>query len=103
MSVHIKLGSRCLNCPNNPPCKVLLNISAVSKLHFFFQVAKIFHTPVGAWDSEEHVTQATEILIGFIKKIKVNFPKWTQEQCFKGIINFHSQKPQMCLVSETTH
>ncbi|KTG41379.1 hypothetical protein cypCar_00015695, partial [Cyprinus carpio] len=42
------------------------------------------HTPVGAWDSEQHVAQATEILIGFIKEIKVKFPKWTQEQCFKG-------------------
>ncbi|XP_016096679.1 lysozyme g-like [Sinocyclocheilus grahami] len=42
------------------------------------------HTPVGAWDSERHVTQATEILIGLIKEIKVKFPKWTQEQCFKG-------------------
>uniref|UniRef100_A0A8C0YMP8 Lysozyme g n=1 Tax=Cyprinus carpio carpio TaxID=630221 RepID=A0A8C0YMP8_CYPCA len=48
------------------------------------QVDKRYHTPVGAWDSEQHVTQATEILIGFIKEIKVNFPKWTQEQCFKG-------------------
>uniref|UniRef100_A0A673JLF6 Lysozyme g n=1 Tax=Sinocyclocheilus rhinocerous TaxID=307959 RepID=A0A673JLF6_9TELE len=48
------------------------------------QVDNGSHTPVGAWDSEQHVTQATEILIGFIKEIKVKFPKWTQEQCFKG-------------------
>lgn len=48
------------------------------------QVDKRYHTPVGTWDSEEHVTQGTEILIGFIKEIKAKFPQWTQEQCFKG-------------------
>ncbi|XP_067312759.1 lysozyme g-like [Pseudorasbora parva] len=45
------------------------------------------HKPVGTWDSEEHVTQATEILIRFIKEIRGNkekFSQWTQEQCFKG-------------------
>ncbi|XP_067313996.1 lysozyme g-like [Pseudorasbora parva] len=54
------------------------------------QVDKRHHTPVGGWDSEEHVAQATEILIGFIKKIKENFPKWTQEQCFKGGISAYN-------------
>ncbi|KAK2890703.1 hypothetical protein QQF64_006737 [Cirrhinus molitorella] len=48
------------------------------------QVDKNYHIPAGAWNSEQHVTQATEILIGFIKEIKVNFPQWTQERWFKG-------------------
>uniref|UniRef100_A0A8C2J4N3 Lysozyme g n=1 Tax=Cyprinus carpio TaxID=7962 RepID=A0A8C2J4N3_CYPCA len=54
------------------------------------QVDKRYHTPKGAWDSELHVTQATEILIGFIKEVKVKFPKWTQEQCFKGGISAYN-------------
>ncbi|XP_073676223.1 lysozyme g isoform X2 [Garra rufa] len=48
------------------------------------QVDKNYHKPAGAWDSEQHITQATEILIGFIKEIKANFPEWTQEKCLKG-------------------
>ncbi|CAM4611797.1 hypothetical protein PO909_006621 [Leuciscus waleckii] len=48
------------------------------------QVDKRHHTPAGAWDSEQHITQATEILIGFIKEIKAKFSEWTPEQSFKG-------------------
>jgi len=58
-------------------------------LLLFFQVDKRYHTPVGAWDSEEHVAQGTEILIGFIKEIKAKFPQWTQDQCFKGRVRIH--------------
>ncbi|NP_001076289.1 Lysozyme g-like [Danio rerio] len=54
------------------------------------QVDKRYHTPVGAWDSEQHLTQATEILIGFIKEIKEKFAKWSQEQCFKGGISAYN-------------
>ncbi|XP_039531247.1 lysozyme g-like isoform X2 [Pimephales promelas] len=54
------------------------------------QVDKRYHTPVGAWDSEEHVAQGTEILIGFIKEIKAKFPQWTQDQCFKGGISAYN-------------
>ncbi|XP_067237939.1 lysozyme g-like [Chanodichthys erythropterus] len=54
------------------------------------QVDKRYHTPVGAWDSEQHVTQGTEILIGSIKEIKAKFPQWTQEQCFKGGISAYN-------------
>uniref|UniRef100_A0A8C2J8W0 Zgc:162941 n=1 Tax=Cyprinus carpio TaxID=7962 RepID=A0A8C2J8W0_CYPCA len=58
------------------------------------------HTPVGAWDSEQHVAQATEILIGFIKEIKVKFPKWTQEQCFKGGIAAYNKSVSRVSTSE---
>ncbi|KAK9963608.1 hypothetical protein ABG768_006779 [Culter alburnus] len=54
------------------------------------QVDKRYHTPVGAWDSEQHVTQGTEILIDSIKEIKAKFPQWTQEQCFKGGISAYN-------------
>ncbi|XP_016411189.1 lysozyme g-like [Sinocyclocheilus rhinocerous] len=54
------------------------------------QVDKRYHAPTGTWDSEQHVTQATEILIGFIKEVKGKFPKWTQEQCFKGAISAYN-------------
>ncbi|XP_077091875.1 lysozyme g-like [Siphateles boraxobius] len=54
------------------------------------QVDKRYHTPAGAWDSEQHITQATEILTGFIKQIKAKFPQWTPEQCFKGGISAYN-------------
>ncbi|KAF4105220.1 lysozyme g-like isoform X2 [Onychostoma macrolepis] len=54
------------------------------------QVDKRYHAPTGTWDSELHIVQATDILINFIKEIKVKFPKWTQEQCFKGGISAYN-------------
>ncbi|XP_051505002.1 lysozyme g-like [Myxocyprinus asiaticus] len=54
------------------------------------QVDKRFHTLVGAWDSEQHVAQGTDILIGFIKGIKAKFPQWSQEQWFKGGISAYN-------------
>lgn len=42
------------------------------------------HTPVGEWDSYEHLEQATDILIDFIEKIRDKFPSWTMEQQLKG-------------------
>lgn len=43
------------------------------------------HTPRGAWDSEEHILQGTEILISFIGKIRKKFPKWSKEHQLKGV------------------
>ncbi|XP_026135691.1 lysozyme g-like isoform X1 [Carassius auratus] len=54
------------------------------------QVDKRYHSLTGTWDSELHIIQATEILISFIKEIKVKFPNWTQEQCFKGGISAYN-------------
>ncbi|KAK2816846.1 hypothetical protein Q5P01_025037 [Channa striata] len=42
------------------------------------------HTPQGGWDSEEHLCQATEILVHFINKIHEKFPNWSAEQQLKG-------------------
>ncbi|KAI7802076.1 putative lysozyme g-like 1, partial [Triplophysa rosa] len=48
------------------------------------QVDKRYHRIVGTLDSEQHLIQATQILIDFIHAAKKKFPGWTQEQCFKG-------------------
>ena len=43
------------------------------------------HTPVGAWDSAEHLNQATGILVYFIKRIQNKFSSWSTEQQLKGL------------------
>ncbi|KAM9469837.1 lysozyme g-like [Clarias gariepinus] len=57
------------------------------------QVDKHNHTPRGAWNSEEHVIQGTEILIGFIKEIQKKFPSWPKEHQFKGGISAYNAGP----------
>ncbi|NP_001290258.1 Lysozyme g-like [Larimichthys crocea] len=42
------------------------------------------HTAKGAWDSEEHLCQATGILVHFIKVIRNKFPGWSTEEQLKG-------------------
>nr|XP_033480599.1 lysozyme g-like isoform X2 [Epinephelus lanceolatus] len=42
------------------------------------------HDPLGAWDSERHLHQGTQILIDFIERIRDKFPKWNREQQLKG-------------------
>ncbi|XP_060918623.1 lysozyme g-like [Labrus mixtus] len=42
------------------------------------------HTPEGAWDSEEHLRQATGILVHFIGRISKKFSDWSPEQKLKG-------------------
>ncbi|XP_032399675.1 lysozyme g-like [Etheostoma spectabile] len=42
------------------------------------------HIARGRWDSEEHLCQATDILIHFILRIKHAFPDWSKEQQLKG-------------------
>ncbi|KAI4893763.1 hypothetical protein NFI96_033958, partial [Prochilodus magdalenae] len=54
------------------------------------QVDKRHHTPKGAWNSEEHVTQGTDILIDFIKQIQRKFPTWPKEHQFKGGISAYN-------------
>ncbi|XP_077427524.1 lysozyme g-like isoform X2 [Vanacampus margaritifer] len=48
------------------------------------QISKNYHTPKGGWDSEEHIRQGTDILIGVIGNIKTIFRAWTPEQQLKG-------------------
>uniref|UniRef100_A0A8C1ULD5 Lysozyme g n=1 Tax=Cyprinus carpio TaxID=7962 RepID=A0A8C1ULD5_CYPCA len=54
------------------------------------QVDKRYHKLEGTWDSEEHLTQGTEILIGSINGIRAKFPQWTKEQWFKGGISAYN-------------
>ncbi|XP_043113706.1 lysozyme g-like [Puntigrus tetrazona] len=54
------------------------------------QVNKRYHTLTGAWNSEQHIGQATDILISFIHEIKKKFPTWSKEQCFKGGISAYN-------------
>ncbi|XP_059196115.1 lysozyme g-like [Centropristis striata] len=42
------------------------------------------HIPKGAWDSEEHLSQAIDILLHFMLRIKHRFYNWTKEQQLKG-------------------
>ncbi|XP_053722618.1 lysozyme g-like [Synchiropus splendidus] len=42
------------------------------------------HKARGAWDSEEHIDQGTEILVYFIGQIQRKFPNWSREQQLKG-------------------
>uniref|UniRef100_A0A3Q1G589 Lysozyme g n=1 Tax=Acanthochromis polyacanthus TaxID=80966 RepID=A0A3Q1G589_9TELE len=42
------------------------------------------HKAKGAWDSEEHLCQGTEILIDFLMRIRNEFRSWTREQQLKG-------------------
>ncbi|CAL8332700.1 unnamed protein product [Merluccius merluccius] len=44
------------------------------------------HTAEGRWDSEEHLNQATGILVDFIERIQDKFPNWCAEQKLKGAI-----------------
>lgn len=44
------------------------------------------HTPVGNWDSLEHLVQATNILVYFIGRIRDKFPTWDANQHLKGFI-----------------
>ncbi|XP_056442086.1 lysozyme g-like isoform X1 [Gadus chalcogrammus] len=48
------------------------------------QVDKRYHEPRGAWNSEEHIDQATGILVNFIQLIQKKFPCWSTEQQLKG-------------------
>ncbi|KAF4094202.1 hypothetical protein AMELA_G00010700 [Ameiurus melas] len=57
------------------------------------QVDKRHHAPKGAWNSEEHVTQGTEILIQSIKAIQKKFPSWSKEHQFKGGISAYNAGP----------
>ncbi|XP_071402836.1 lysozyme g-like [Centroberyx affinis] len=42
------------------------------------------HTPEGSWDSEEHLSQATDILTHFIGRIQRKFPAWDKDKQLKG-------------------
>ncbi|XP_073470801.1 lysozyme g-like [Aquarana catesbeiana] len=57
------------------------------------QIDKRWHTPRGAWDSEEHILQATEILISMFEAIKKKFPSWSRSQVMKGALAAYNTGP----------
>ncbi|CAN9510547.1 unnamed protein product [Ophioblennius macclurei] len=52
------------------------------------------HKARGAWDSEEHLCQGTEILIEFIEKIQRKFPDWSQAEQLQGGIDAYNMGDQ---------
>ncbi|XP_041051455.1 lysozyme g-like 1 [Carcharodon carcharias] len=54
------------------------------------QVDRRYHDVVGAWDSEEHLSQGTQILTGMIKGIAKTFREWSKEQQLKGGISAYN-------------
>ncbi|XP_073470795.1 lysozyme g-like [Aquarana catesbeiana] len=57
------------------------------------QIDKRWHTPRGAWNSEEHILQATEILISMFETIKQKFPSWSRSQVMKGALAAYNMGP----------
>ncbi|KAJ8276434.1 hypothetical protein COCON_G00081860 [Conger conger] len=58
------------------------------------QIDKRYHTPLGKWDSEQHISQGTQILIDFINEIRRKFPDWPKEHQFKGGISAYNAGPR---------
>ncbi|NXC44833.1 LYG protein, partial [Penelope pileata] len=54
------------------------------------QVDKRYHMVTGAWDSEEHIAQGTDILCQSITQIQKKFPAWSKEQQLKGGISAYN-------------
>ncbi|CAN2391672.1 peptidoglycan metabolic process, partial [Pristimantis euphronides] len=57
------------------------------------QVDKRSHKIVGAWNSEQHITQGIEILISMYNIIKKKFPSASKEMCLKGAIAAYNTGP----------
>ncbi|XP_078515709.1 lysozyme g-like [Lissotriton helveticus] len=57
------------------------------------QVDKRYHTPRGGWDSREHISQATGILVDMITAIQKRCSDWTSEQQLKGGIAAYNCGP----------
>ncbi|XP_069493479.1 lysozyme g-like [Ambystoma mexicanum] len=57
------------------------------------QVDKRYHAIKGEWDSKEHISQGTEILLESIGQIEKKFPDWTAEQQLKGGIAAYNCGP----------
>uniref|UniRef100_A0A8C9EGN5 Lysozyme g n=1 Tax=Pavo cristatus TaxID=9049 RepID=A0A8C9EGN5_PAVCR len=55
-----------------------------------FQVDKRYHETHGAWNSEEHIKQGTDILCQSITDIQKKFPTWSEEQQLKGGISAYN-------------
>merc|ERR1711953_69540 len=54
------------------------------------QVDRRFYQPVGAWDSQEHLEQAAQILIDQINCVARKFERWTLPMKTKGGISAYN-------------
>uniref|UniRef100_G1NPK5 Lysozyme g n=1 Tax=Meleagris gallopavo TaxID=9103 RepID=G1NPK5_MELGA len=54
------------------------------------QIDKRYHQIHGAWNSEEHIKQGTDILCQSINDIQKKFPTWSKEQQLKGGISAYN-------------
>ncbi|XP_053563665.1 lysozyme g [Bombina bombina] len=57
------------------------------------QVDKRYHQLCGSWDSEEHLNQATGILIYMMESIDKKFPHWNSQQRLKGALAAYNAGP----------
>ncbi|XP_078515084.1 lysozyme g-like [Lissotriton helveticus] len=57
------------------------------------QIGKSNNEIRGAWNSSEHISQGTEILISMIKSIKKKFSSWSENQHLKGGIAAYNAGP----------
>uniref|UniRef100_A0A672G903 Lysozyme g n=1 Tax=Salarias fasciatus TaxID=181472 RepID=A0A672G903_SALFA len=57
------------------------------------------HTPRGGWDSEEHISQAADILVDSVKTIERKFPHWSKEEQLKGLFDRFSRYFAHCSYS----
>ncbi|XP_053160484.1 lysozyme g-like [Hemicordylus capensis] len=48
------------------------------------QIHSHYYPIIGAWNSEEHISQATTILITQIRALRKRFPHWTWQQYWRG-------------------
>ncbi|XP_076878578.1 lysozyme g-like [Brachyhypopomus gauderio] len=54
------------------------------------QIDKRYHKPSGAWNSETHITQGTQILISAVGAIQKKFPSWSRDRQLKGGISAYN-------------
>ncbi|XP_040281034.1 lysozyme g-like [Bufo bufo] len=57
------------------------------------QIDRRWHTPRGAFDSEEHILQGTEILCSMFNVIQQKFPQWTANQHMQGALAAYNMGP----------
>ncbi|XP_078512291.1 lysozyme g-like [Lissotriton helveticus] len=68
-------------------------MDAGGKYFGLMQLSKEWHKVKGDWDSAEHITQGTEVLIQMMKSIQTKFPTWTINQQLKGAIAAYNCGP----------
>ncbi|XP_063300715.1 lysozyme G-like [Pelobates fuscus] len=58
------------------------------------QVDKRWNTPRGECDSEEHIAQATNLIIEKFNSMKRKFPTWSKDQILKGALAAYNMGDQ---------